>query len=70
MTILESHLSIGIPIPPNQNDKRFGEEIVELFTAHANALCQVQGLSTLSVGALASPCLSVGAHVGALASST
>ena len=55
MTFIELHHTIGIPILTNQNDEENGEEIVELFIAHANAMRRVQGQSDLCVGALASP---------------
>jgi len=38
MTMIESHHSTGIPILTNPNDEEFGEKIVALFIAHANAL--------------------------------
>jgi hypothetical protein len=55
MTMIASHHTRGIPILTNQNDEKFGEEIVALFIAHANAQRQTQGLSDLGVGALAPP---------------
>ena len=55
MTMIESHHTIGIPVLTNKNDEEFGEEIVELFIVHANALRRAQDLPDLCVGALASP---------------
>jgi hypothetical protein len=58
MSMIESHRTIGIPIPANQNDEKFGEDIVESFIARANAMRRAQGLSDLCVGALTSTGLS------------
>jgi hypothetical protein len=50
--------TVGIPIITNQNDEKFGEQIVELFIARANAMRRAQGLSDLCAGTLALPDLS------------
>jgi hypothetical protein len=54
MTMIKSSTATGNPILTNHNDEEFGEEIVELFIAHANALRKARGQSALSVGALES----------------
>ena len=50
MTMIEPYQTIGIPILTNPNDEEFGEEIVALFIARANALRHSQALSDLCVG--------------------
>lgn len=63
MTMIESLQTMGSLILSNQNDEEFGEEVVELFIANANAVRRAKGLPDLSVGALAPPDLSGTLHV-------
>ena len=54
MTMIEPYTTTGIPILTNQNDEDFGEEIVAVFIAHANAMRHAKGQPDLCIGALAS----------------
>jgi hypothetical protein len=66
MNMTELHRTNGIPTLTNQNDEEFGEGIVELFIAHANATRHSKGLSDLCIGALASVDLSHTIRIQAL----
>ena len=49
MTMIEPFYTVGIPILTSQNDEEFGEEIVQLFIAHVNAMCHGENPTLMQV---------------------
>jgi len=56
VTLIESQIEVGKQdILKNRNDEEFGEDIVALFIAVANAQRRAAGLPDLGVGSLCIP---------------